>query len=63
MPKLMATTHTSIFPGASLPAVSAPSSLLEKEIPTHSYILAWIFLWTEKPGGLKSMGSQRVGHT
>ena len=36
---------------------------LEKEIATHSSILAWKIPWTEKPGGLQlSMGSQRVGH-
>ena len=29
---------------------------------THSSILAWKILWTEKPGGLQSMGLQRVGH-
>ena len=35
---------------------------LEKEMATHSSILAWTIPWTEKPGGLQSMGSQRVGH-
>ena len=30
---------------------------------THSSILAWRIPWTEKPGGLQSMGSQRVGHS
>ena len=35
---------------------------LEKEMATHSSILAWEILWTEEPGGLQSMGSQRVGH-
>ena len=35
---------------------------LEKEMATHSSILAWKILWTEEPGGLQSMGSQRVGH-
>ena len=34
---------------------------LEKEMATHSSILAWRSLWTEEPGGLQSMGSQRVG--
>ena len=29
---------------------------------THSSILAWEILWTEEPGGLQPMGSQRVGH-
>ena len=31
---------------------------LEKEIATHSSILAWEILWTEEPGSLQSMGSQ-----
>ena len=35
---------------------------LEKEIATHSSILAWRILWTEEPGRLQSMGWQRVGH-
>ena len=35
---------------------------LEKEMATHSSILAWRIPWTEQPGGLQSMGSQRVGH-
>ena len=35
---------------------------LEKEMATHSSILAWEIPWTEEPGGLPSMGSQRVGH-
>ena len=33
---------------------------LEKEMATHSSILAWKIPWTEEPGGLQSMGSQRV---
>ena len=36
--------------------------LLEKEMATHSIILAWRILWTEKPGGLQSVGYQRVEH-
>ena len=35
---------------------------LEKEMATHSSILAWKISWTEGPGRLQSMGSQRVGH-
>ena len=35
---------------------------LEKEMATHSSILAWRIPWTEGPGGLQSMGLQRVGH-
>ena len=52
-----------------LPAVQEPwfQSLgqedpLEKEMTTHSSNLAWEITWTEEPGGLQSMGSQRVGH-
>ena len=35
---------------------------LEKEMATHSSILAWKIPWMEKPGRLQSIGSQRVGH-
>ena len=35
---------------------------LEKTMATHSSTLAWKILWTEKPGRVQSMGSQRVGH-
>ena len=35
---------------------------LEKEVATHSNILAWRIPWTEEPGGLQSMESRRVGH-
>ena len=35
---------------------------LEKEMATHSSILAWRIPWAEEPGGLQSTGSQRVGH-
>ena len=38
------------------------SELLEQELATHSSVLAWRSPWTEEPGGLESMGSQRVGH-
>ena len=53
----------------NLPAVQesqAPSlgqeDPLEKEMATHSSILAWEIPWAEEPGRLQSMGSQRVGH-
>ena len=36
--------------------------LLEKEMATHSNILAWKILWTEERGRLQSVGSQRVGY-
>ena len=35
---------------------------LEKEMVTHSSILAWRIPWMEEPGGLQFMGSRRVGH-
>ena len=35
---------------------------LEKEMAMHSSTIAWKIPWTEEPGGLQSMGSQRVGH-
>ena len=35
---------------------------LERGMATHSNILAWRIPWTEEPGRLQSMGSQRVGH-
>ena len=42
-----------------VPGLGSP---LEKEMATHSHILAWRILWTEEPGGLQSIVSQRVGH-
>ena len=35
---------------------------LEKEMASHYSILAWKIPWAEEPGGLQSMGLQRVGH-
>ena len=35
---------------------------LEKEMATHSSVLAWKIPWTEEPGELKSVGSKRLGH-
>ena len=64
------------FPSGSvvknLPAMQEPQETqvqslgqedpLEEGTATHSSILAWKIPWTEKPGGLQSTGSQRVGH-
>ena len=36
---------------------------LEKEMASHSSVPAWKIPWTEQPGGLQSIGSQRVAHT
>ena len=41
---------------------SCVGKILEKGMATHSSILAWEMLWTEEPGGLQFMGSQRFGH-
>ena len=59
------------FPGGSdgsLPAVWETwiqslgwEDALEKEMVTHSSILAWIIPWTEEPGRIQSMGSQEIG--
>ena len=43
----------------SIPGSEDP---LEEEMATHSSILVWKIPWTEEPGGLQSMGSQRAGH-
>ena len=43
----------------SIPVSGDP---LEKEMAIHSTTLAWKIPWTEEPGRLQSMGSQRVGH-
>ena len=64
------------FPGGSgvknLPAMQEPQEMrvrslgqevpLEEGMASHSTILAWRIPWTEKPGGLHSIGSQRVRH-
>ena len=42
--------------------IPGQEDLLEEEMATHSSILSWKISWTEGPGGLQSMGSQRVGH-
>ena len=42
--------------------LGAPSTPWEKAVAPHSSTLAWKSPWTEEPGGLRSMGSLRVGH-
>ena len=62
--------YTQGFPHCSVKKISLPMQKmqvrslgledpLEKEMATHSSILAWEIPWTEKPGGLQSMGSQK----
>ena len=47
----------------NLPAMQEPLvQSLQKEMATHSSVLAWGIPWTEEPGGLQSMGSPRVRH-
>ena len=61
------------FPGGSV--IKNPTAMQEMQVPsldqedpleegmaTHFSILAWRIVWTEEPGGLQSMRSQRVGH-
>ena len=43
-------------------SISGLGRSLEKGMATHSSILAWRIPWSEEPGGLQSMGSQRVRH-
>ena len=43
-------------------SISLSGKPLEEGMATHSSVLAWEIPWTEEPGGLQSMGSQRVRH-
>ena len=43
-------------------SIPGSGDCLEKETATHSSVLAWEIPWTEKPGRLQSVGSQRVRH-
>ena len=43
-------------------SIPGSETSLEEEMATHSSILAWEIPWTEEPGGLQSLKSQRVGH-
>ena len=54
--------HSLILSFQSIGFMSYYYLFLEKEMATHSSILAWRIPWTEEPGGLQSKGSQRVGH-
>ena len=53
--------HLSAMRETWVPSLSREDPL-EKEMATHSSILAWEISWIEEPGGLQSMGLQRVGH-
>ena len=56
--EVKASAHDEGDPGSIL----GSEDPLEKEMATHSSILAWRIPWTEEPGRLQSMGSQRVRH-
>ena len=53
---------TSAYNAGDLGSIPGLGDPLEKAMATHSSTLAWKIPWTEEPGGLQSMGSQRVGH-
>ena len=59
-------THAHVLTNRHLDDMASPfkhlASPLEKAMAPHSSTLAWKIPWTEEPGGLQSMGSQRVGH-
>ena len=48
--------------GGDLGSTLSQEDALDKEMATHSSILAWRIPWAEKPGGLQCMGSQTDGH-
>ena len=52
----------SVFDARDAGSIRGREDPLEEEMATHSSILAWETPWTEEPGGLQSMGSQRVRH-
>ena len=56
--------NLTVSAGDKRDAGSMPGSgrSLKEGMATHSSILTWRIPWTEKPGGLQSIGSQRVGH-
>ena len=51
-----------MFSIGAAPIYRVLGSLSEKAMAPHSSTLAWKIPWTEEPGGLQSMGLQRVGH-
>ena len=62
---LLSFVYLSVFLSI-LPSIHPPTQLsiylLEKEMATHSSTLAWKIPWTEEPGRLQPVGSQRIGH-
>ena len=69
----MASLMSKVFPGGSdskesacnagdLGSIPGWEDPLERGMATHSSVLPWEIPWTEEPGELQSLGSQRVGH-
>ena len=52
----------SVYNEGDLGSIPGSEDTLEKEMTIHSSAIAWKIPWTEEPGRLQSMGSQRVGH-
>ena len=52
----------SICNAGDLDSISGSGRPLEKEMGTHASTVTWRISWTEEPGGLQSVGLQRVGH-
>ena len=59
---LVADGKASSCNAGDLGSIPGSGRSLEKEMATHSSIHVWKILWTKEPGGLQSMGLQRVGH-
>ena len=53
----------SVYSAGDLDLIAGQEDPLEKEMATHSSTRAWKIPWTEEPGMLQSIGSQRVGHS
>ena len=53
------TVKESAYSAGDVGSILGREDPMEKEIATHSSILAWRIPWTEKPGGLQSIGSQK----
>ena len=57
------TSNITLYKGANFPQfVVIHIVKLEKDMVTHSSVLAWRILWMEEPGGLPSRGSHGIGH-
>ena len=55
-------THSKIKAPGDAVVKNLPANAAEKEMATHSSTVVWKLPWTEEPGGLRSMGSLRIGH-